>query len=158
MPAVKRSSKKHSRRTSKGKTAGKKMSKKTGSKMSKLSGGAKRRVSKKTKRSSKRSSKRISKTMKSRSRKMRGGNPPPTPPPQTDKPTKVESRDRSGAMYEDPELKQKAIKAMQTATPPIKTSTLAGETPHGYAINETITQKKVSSPPTVTTTQKITPY
>ncbi len=64
MPAVKRSSKKTSRRVSK------KMSKKMGSKNRKLSGGARRRVSKKK---SKRSSK--CKTMKSRSRKMRGGDP-----------------------------------------------------------------------------------
>jgi hypothetical protein len=64
MPAVKRSSKKHSRRTSKGKTAGKKMSK--------LSGGAKRRVSKKT---TKRKTSRKIKSKKTMPKKHKGGNP-----------------------------------------------------------------------------------
>jgi hypothetical protein len=69
MPAVKRSSKKHSRRVSK------KMSKKTGSKKYKLSGGAKR----KSKKSSKRKS-----SKKTTKRKQKGGNP--------------EGRDRLNAM------------------------------------------------------------
>jgi hypothetical protein len=88
MPAVKRSSKKHSRRASKSKIAGKKMSKK----MSKLSGGAKRRVSKKK---SKRSSK--SKTMKSRSRKMRGGYPPAPSPSPTPRPNILDATKRQAA-------------------------------------------------------------